>query len=164
MYAMLCTRLDIYFSIRLSVASKIILDMLVGKQTRGSSIIFMERQIICSTTKEETCSCDYIDTEFGFNLHECKYTSSYVFLPNGATISCSSKMLFRTTLSIMSQNISHVRQLFKKLYGLEDSYDLGVVPNIIDVVVIHCHSVAELTYVKDPIYNEKSKHMGSLST
>lgn len=57
MSAKMFTRLNICFAVGLVRCCIVILDILIGKRSRGFFVIYVERQITCSIIKDETHVC-----------------------------------------------------------------------------------------------------------
>lgn len=102
----------------------------------------------------------YSDANWGGDLHERKSTSRYAFLLNGGTISWSSKKQSCIALSTMEAEFVACSSAVQEAIWLRRFLGhLDVLTVRVELATIYCDSMATLTYVKDPKYHGKTKHI-----
>ena len=161
MYAILCTRPDICYAVRMVSryqsnpgqehwkAVKRILRYLKG--TMGYSLCYQGTDLHLK---------GYTDADWGGDLDERKSTSGFVFLLNNGAISWSSKKQSCIALSTMEAEFVASASAVQEAIWLKRFMDhLGVNDNAKGPIIVNCDSQAAIAYTKDPKYHGKTKHI-----
>ena len=102
----------------------------------------------------------YSDADWGGDLDERKSTSGYAFLLNNGAISWSSKKQSCIALSTMDAEYIACSAAVQEAVWLRQFLEhLKVIVGASNPVTIYCDSTAALSYVKDPKYHGKTKHI-----
>ena len=102
----------------------------------------------------------YTDADWGGDLDEKKSTSGFTFLLNNCAISWSNKKQSWIVLSTMEAEfvvlLAAVQEGIWLRRFLEHLINKG---DTIELVVISCDSQIAITYIKDPKFHAKTKHI-----
>ncbi|CAN6445582.1 unnamed protein product [Victoria cruziana] len=102
----------------------------------------------------------YTDADWGGDPDERKSTSAYVFLLNKGAISWCSKKQTCVALSTMeAEFVAGSIAVQEGVWLRRIVKHLGVLPHAKDPIIIYCDNQAAITYVKDPKFHSKTKHI-----
>ncbi|GJQ91167.1 zinc finger, CCHC-type containing protein [Tanacetum coccineum] len=103
----------------------------------------------------------YSDASWITNSEDHTYTTSWVFLLGGGTISWASKKQTCITDSTMESEFVALAAAGKEAELLRNLiYEIPLCPKPISPISIHCDSAATLAKAYSQIYNGKSRHLG----
>ncbi|KAK6137719.1 hypothetical protein DH2020_028537 [Rehmannia glutinosa] len=161
MYAMMCTRPDIYFTVGMGsryqsnhgrahwAAVKRILRYLKG--TSDLSLCYHGGSLKL---------VGYSDVDGSTDRDERKSTSGYAFLLRGATITWCSKKQPCIALSTMEvEYIACTSAVHEAIWLRRFLQSLRIIVHVDDVVVVYCDNTSALAYAKDPKYHGRTKHI-----
>ena len=160
MYAMLCTRIDICYTVRLVSryqsnpskahwkAVKRILRYLKG--TMDYSLCYQGKDMLLR---------GYTDADWAGDVDERKYTSGFIFLLGNSAISWSSKKQTCVALSTMESEFIAFSSTVQEGVWLKRFLDHLKVTSSEEPVTIMSDSQSSIAYIKDPKFHSKTKHI-----
>ena len=161
MYAMLCTRLDIYYLVgivsryqsnlglkHLQVVKHILKYL---RRTRDYMLVYHSKDLI---------PIGYTDSDFQSDLDFRKFTSSCVFTLGGGAISQRSVKQSCIAHSTKEAEYVAARKVAKEAVWLKKFlYDLGVVSMEQVPITLFCDNSGVVAQSKDPRNHKKGKHI-----
>ena len=161
MYAMLCTRPDICFSVSVTsryqsnpgndhwMALKHILKYLRG--TKDKFLIYGGGELQVN---------GYTDSDFQSDPDDRKSTSGFVFTLNGAAVSWKCSKQGSTADSTTEAEYIAASEAAKEAVWIRNFItELGVVPSIENAIPLHCDNSGAVAQAKEPRAHQKSKHV-----
>ena len=161
MYAMLCTRPDISYSVSVTsryqsnpgndhwMAVKHVLKYLKG--TKDKFMIYGDGELQVN---------GYTDSDFQSDPDDRKSTSGFVFTLNGAAVSWKSSKQGSTADSTTEAEYIAASEAAKEAVWIRKFItELGVVPSIENLIPLHCDNTGAVAQAKEPRAHQKSKHV-----
>ena len=158
MYAMMCTRLDITYTV--GVVSRFMsrprkqhweVVKWILRYLRGSSDTYL-----CFTGASLKLK-DYVDANFAGNINSRKSTTEFVFTLGGTAIFCASNLQKIVTLSTTEAEYVAVTEAGKEMIWLHDFiHEFGKKQKM---GILHSDSQSAIFLAKNLAFHSKSKHI-----
>ena len=163
MHFLICTRPDVSYA--LSVMSKYQLDPGEGhwvaiknihKYLRRTKDIFL----IYGDGDSDLHVKGYTNASFQYDSDDSKSQSGYVFTLNGGAVSWESSKQEMTTDSTTNAEYIAASEAANEVVRIRKFIsELGVVPNIVDLVPLYCDNNGAIEQAKEPRSHQRSKHV-----
>ena len=162
MYAMLCTRPDVAYSI--SVTSRYQSDPGEDHWKAVKNILKYLRRtkdiFLVFGGESELKIEGYTDSSFQSESDDSKSMSGYVFTLNGGAISWKSSKQSTTADSTAEAEYIAASEAAKEAVWMRKFVsELGVVPSVEEPIVLYCDNNAAITQAKEPRSHKNSKHV-----
>ena len=161
MYAMLCTRPDVSYV--LSVTSRYQSDPGMGHWVAVKNILKYLRRIkdVCLIYGDEDLIVEgYSDVSFQYDRDDSKSQSGYMFTLNGGAVSWKSSKQETTADSTTESEYIAASEAAKEAVWIKKFItELGVVPSIVHLILLHCDNNGAITQAKEPLSHQRSKHV-----
>ena len=161
MYAMMCTRLDISYVVRLArrfQSNPSIKHWMVVKRILRYLKGTVD-YVLCYQGKDLRL-IGYTDAYWGGDHDQHKSTSGYAFLLNDCAISWCFKKQSCIALSTMEAEYEACSSTIQEAVWLKRFLqNLEVVKTTFELVTLYCDCMSALAYAKDPKYHGKTKHI-----
>jgi hypothetical protein len=162
MYAMLYTRPDVSYALSATrryqsdpgdahwVAVKNILKYM--RRTKDSFLIY--------GGQEELAVIGYTDASFQTDKDDFRSQSGYVFFLNGGVVSWKSSKQDTVVDSTTEAEYINASSATKEAVWIKKFIsELGIVPSIVDPIDLYCDNNGAIAQAKEPISNQRSKHI-----
>ncbi|XP_063942424.1 secreted RxLR effector protein 161-like [Daucus carota subsp. sativus] len=162
MYAMLCTRPDVAYSI--SVTSRYQSDPGEDHWKAVKNILKYLRRtkdiFLVFGGESELKIEGYTDSSFQSESDDSKSMSGYVFTLNGGAISWKSSKQSTTADSTAEAEYIAASEAAKEAVWMRKFVsELGVVPSVEEPIVLYCDNNAAIAQAKEPRSHKNSKHV-----
>ena len=162
MYAMLCTRPDVFVAI--SLAGRYQSNPGVDHWTAVKNILkYLKRTkdmfLVYGGDKELVVN-GYVDASFDTDPDDSKSQTGYVFLLNGGAVSwCSSKQSVVAGSTCEAEYIAASEAANEGVWMKEFISDLGVIPSASGPMKIFCDNTGAIALAKESRFHKRTKHI-----